>query len=100
MVGVNSPTAFSGGGGSQNVNSGGFSSASAAPTGSGGREQRISSKPLHPGPSSQMDPFPVGGETEKILDQLTLSDATLKKIMELMNAEMEKGLYPDTHEQV
>jgi len=98
MVGVNSPTAFSGGsvGGG---GSGAGGNASAAPIGSGVREQRISSKPLHPGPASQNEPGAGGNEVDKILDQLTLSDATLKKIMALMDAEMNKGLHPDTQEQ-
>ena len=109
MVGVNSPSGFSGGSGSGVGNSssdsafsrsGSFGNASAAPTENGVREQRISSKPLHPGPSSQTDPSPGGCEVEKILEKLTLGDSTLKTIMDLMNKEMEKGLYPDTQEQV
>lgn len=97
MVGINSPTAFSGGGGGSSGSHIG-NTANASSNGSGFREQRISSKPLHPGPTSQNEPNFGGDEVDKILAELTLSDETLRKIMELMNAEMEKGLHPDTHD--
>jgi len=42
---------------------------------------------------------PTNDELCTILEKLTLDDATLKKIMGLMNAEMEKGLHPDTQEE-
>ena len=93
MVGVNSPTAMAG------AASAVGGSASAASNG-GLREQRIASKPLPPGPTNQADALPGKTEVDRILDQLTLSDETLNRIMALMNAEMEKGLHPETQGQV
>lgn len=92
MVGVSSPSALSGAGGSSSASSSGVG---------GIKEQRVSSKPFHAGPASQTDPTPPGqNEVDRILEQLTLRDDKLKKIMQLMNAEMDKGLHPDTQEQV
>jgi len=92
MVGVSSPSMLSG--------AAPATGSSSSSSGGGVKDQRVSSKPFHAGPASQLDPAPPGkSEVDRILDQLTLSDETLKKIMSLMNAEMEKGLHPDTQDQ-